>query len=167
MEAARTAHRWRHQRKGWYYIDATSSPGSVQSSDSTNCQPASQPAHSVASLPTSERRMSGRGSDGREKVPCPKCGSRVQRQYMLRHDKNMHQGGRRRIHLCPYCSANKAKTYFTLLDWRNHLLDTLHTCIQDRNLLMSAEYAGGFKLDEWGQLHAYQRVKAIRERYSQ
>ena len=43
----------------------------------------------------------------REQVPCPKCGSRVQQQYMRKHDKNMHQGGRRRIHVCPYCSATR------------------------------------------------------------
>ena len=44
---------------------------------SSNCQPASQPA----SQPTSERKMSGRGSNHREQVPCPKCGSQLQRWY--------------------------------------------------------------------------------------
>ena len=46
------------------YRDATSSPGSVQSSDS-NELPARQPAHFKA------RRKSGRGSNQREQVPCP------------------------------------------------------------------------------------------------
>ena len=100
-------------------------------------------------------------------MPCPKCGSRVQRQYMWRHDKNMHQGRWRWMHVCTYCSADKVKTYSTFLDWKNHLSDTHHTCIED-------EYAAGFKLDEWGQLHeldgietdqAYRRVKALREQY--
>ena len=134
------------------YRDATSSLGLVQLSDS-NELPASQPAHSVASLPTSERRMSRQGSERREKVPCPKCGSLVQWQYMTKRDKNMHQGGRRRIHVCPYCSAHKPKTYSTFLDWRNHLSDTHHTCIQDGDPLMHAGYAAGFKLDDLGRLH--------------
>ena len=120
------------------------------------------------------RRMSGQGSDRREKVPCPKWGSRVQRQYMRKHDKNI-KGERRRIHVCQYCSADKPNTYSTFLDWRNHLLDTHHTCIQDGDPLMPAMYATGFKLDEWGRLQeldgrdtdsAYHRIKAIRERYS-
>ena len=67
------------------YRDANSSPRSVQSSES-NELPARQLAHSEAS------RMSGRGSYLREQVPCPKCGSRLQRQYMRKHDKNIHQG---------------------------------------------------------------------------
>ena len=83
------------------YRDATSSPSSVKASES-NELPARQPPYSKA------RRMSRRGSYMREQVPCPKCGSRVQGQYMRKHDKNMHPGGRRRIHVCPYCSADKA-----------------------------------------------------------
>ena len=79
------AHGWRHQRTGWYYIETRPAhQAQFKRAIRTNCQPASQP--------TSERRMSGRGSNQREQVLCPKCGSRVQRQYMQRHNKNM--GGR-------------------------------------------------------------------------
>ena len=74
--------------------------------------------------------------------------------------------------MCPYCSADKAKTYSTFLDWRNHLSAMHHTCLEDGDPLMRAEYAGGFKLDDWGQLYegsdtdpVYLRVKAIREQY--
>ena len=100
----------------------------------------------------------------------------MQRGYMRRNDKNMHQGGQRRIHVCPYCSADKVKTYFTFVDWRNHLTDAHHTCIKDGDPLMRAEYATGFKLDGWGRLHeldgsdtdqAYRCVKTLQERYGQ
>ena len=121
------------------YRDATSSLGSVQSSDSDE-PPTSQP--SFASLPTSERRMSGQAGDRREKVPCPKCGSRVQRQYFLKHNKNMHQGGRCQIHVP--CLADKPKTYSTFLDWTNHLSETHPTCIHDGDPLLRAKYATGF-----------------------
>ena len=116
--------------------------------------------------------MSRQGLDCGERV---KCGSRVQWQYMKKHNKNMHQGGRRRIHVCPYCSADEPKTYSTFLDWRNHLSETHPTCIQDGNPLLRAEYATGFKLDGWGRLHeldgrdtdsAYQHIVRSRERCS-
>ena len=69
--------------------DTAGSPRSVQSSNS-NELPTSQT--SVARLPTSERRMSGQGLGPRERVKCPKCGSRVQRQYMKKHDKTCIKG---------------------------------------------------------------------------
>ena len=77
-------------------------------------------------------------------------------------------GGRRRIHVCPYCSADKARTYSTFLDWKNHLSDTHHHCIEAGDSLLRAEYAAGFKLDQWGRFHeldgsendqAYKRVR--------
>ena len=153
------------------YRDAAGSLRSVQSSNS-NKLPTSQP--SVESLPTSERGMSGQGLGPRERVKCPKCGSRVQQQYMKKHDKNMHQGGRRQIHVFPYCSADKPKTSSTFLDWRNHLWETHPTSIQDGDPLLHAKYAAGFKLDDWGRLYeldgsytdsAYQHVRRILERY--
>ena len=126
------------------YRDSTSSPGSVQLSDS-NELPASQPAHF--------REKDVRTSNQRGQVPCPKFGSRVQRRYLRRHDKNMHQGGRRWIHFCPYCSGDKVKMYSTFVDWRNHPSDTHHTRMEEGDPLLQAEYAAGFKLDGWGRLH--------------
>ena len=149
------------------YRDTNSSPSSVQSSES-NELPARQPAHSKA------RKKSGRGSYLREQVPCPKCGSRVQRQYMRKLDKNMHQGGRRRIHVCPYCSADKARTYSTFLDWKNHLSDTHLHCMEAGDSLLREDYAAGFKLDQWGRFYeldgsetnrAYERVRTLRKQY--
>ena len=161
-------HGWRRQRTGWYYIrNANSSRRSVQSSES-NELPASQPVHSEAS------RMTGRGDRNREQVPCPKCGKRVQRQYMRKHNRNIHQGGRRRKHTCPYCSADMARTYSTFLDWKNHLSTTHGHCMEAEDLLWREEYAAGFKLDQWGRFHeldgsetnrAYQRVRNLREQY--
>ena len=95
---------------------------------------------------------------------------------MRKHDRRMHQGVRRRRHACPYCSAEKAKTYSTFLDWRNHLLDTHEHCLEDDDPLQWEEYAAGFKLDRWGLFHdhegnetdrAYQRVATLRKHYGQ
>ena len=151
------------------YRRARSSQRSVQSSES-NELPASQPAQPEAS------RMSGKGANQKEQVPCPKCGNRVQRRYMRKHDRNRHQGARRRRHTCPYCSAEKAKTYSTFLDWRNHLQDTHEHCLEDDDPLQREEYAAEFKLDRWGWFHdlegndtdwAYQRVVTLRKHYGQ
>ena len=86
----------------------------------------------------------------------------------------MHQGARRRKHACPYCSAEKAKTYSTFLDWKNHLSDTHGHSMEDDDPLWREEYAAGFKLDRWGRYHelegnetdrAYQRVVTLRKHY--
>ena len=120
--------------------------------------------------------MPGRGEYKREQVPSPKCGNRVQRQYMRKHDKNMHQTGRRRVHVCPYCSADKVKTYSTFADWKNHLGDTHQHCMAGDNPLLEAGYAAGFKLDSWGRLHeldgidtdpAYKCIKTLQASLSQ
>ena len=149
------------------YRSARSSQRSVQSSES-NELPARQPAQPEAS------RMSRKGAQSKEQVPCPKCGNRVQRRYMRKHDWNRHQGAKRRRHACPYCSAEKAKTYSTFLDWRNHLSDTHEHCMEDDDPLQQEEYAAGFKLDLWGRFHelegnetdrAYQRVATLRKHY--
>ena len=151
------------------YRRARSSERSVQSSES-NELPASQPAQPEAS------RMSGKGANQKEQVPCPKCKNRVQGRYMRKHDRNMHLGARRRRHARPYCSAEKAKTYSTFLDWRNHLQDTHEHCLEDDDPLRREEYAAGFKLDRWGRFHdlegndtdrAYQRVATLRKHYGQ
>ena len=52
---------------------------------------------------------------------------------MRKQDRSMHQGVRRRRHVCLYCSAEKYKTYSTFLDWRNHLLDTHEHCLEDND----------------------------------
>ena len=146
---------------------ARSSQRSVQSNES-NELPARQPAQPQAS------RMSGKGAHAKEQVSCPKCGNRVQRQYMRKHDRNMHQGGRRRKHACPYCSAEKPKTYSTFLDWKNHLSDTHGHSMEDDDPFWREEYDAGFKLDRWGRFHelegnetdlAYQRVVTLRKHY--
>ena len=120
--------------------------------------------------------MSGKGTNPKEQIPCPKCGSRVQRRNMRKHDRSMHQGVRRRRHVSPYCSAEKYKTYSTFLDWRNHLLDTHEHCLEDEDPLQQEEYAAGFKLDRWGRFHdlegnetdqAYLRVATLRKHYGQ
>ena len=109
-------HGWRHQRMDWYYIGGRGAHGDqFNRASRTNCQPASQPETS---------RMSGKGANLQEKIPCPKCRTRVQRRNLRKHDRSMHQGVRRRRHFCPYCSAEKCKTYSTFQDWKNHLHDT-------------------------------------------
>ena len=96
----------------------------------------------------------------KEQIPCPKCGSRVQRRNMRKHDR----------------STEKAKTYSTFLDWRNHLLDTHEHCLEIDDQLQREEYAAGFKLDLWRQFHdlegnetdrAYLRVATLRKHYGQ
>ena len=93
--------------------------------------------------------MSGKGANPKEQTPCPKCGSRVQRRNMRKHERSVHQVVPRRRHVCPYCSAEKCRTYSTFLDWRNHLQDTHEYCLEDDDLLHREEYAAGFKLDRW------------------
>ena len=62
-------HGWRHQRMDWYYIGGRGAHGDqFNRASRTNCQPASQPETS---------RMSGKGANPQEKIPCPKCRSRV------------------------------------------------------------------------------------------
>ena len=89
--------------------------------------------------------MSGKGTNPKEQIPCPKCGSRVQRRNMRKHERSMH--------FCPYCSAEKCRTYSTFLDWRNHLLDTHEHCLENDDPLQREEYAAGFKLDRWERFH--------------
>ena len=55
----------------------------------------------AATLPTTGCDMADRGSNPKEKISCPKCGNQVQRDGMRRHNQNMHQGQRKRIHVCP------------------------------------------------------------------
>ena len=97
--------------------------------------------------------MSGKGTNPKEQIPCPKCGSRVQRRNMRKRERSMHQGVRRRRHVCPYCSAEKCRTYSTFLDWKNHLLDTHEHCLENDDPLQREEYAAGFKLDRWERFH--------------
>ena len=104
---------WCHQRMDWYYIGGRGAHGDqFNRASRTNCQPASQPETST---------MFGKGANPQEKIPCPKCGSWVQRRNLRKHDRSMHQGVRRRRHVCLYCSAEKYKTYSTFQDWKNHL----------------------------------------------
>ena len=121
-------------------------------------------------------RMSGKGTYPKEQIPCPKCGSRMQRRNMRKHKWSMHQGVRRRRHVCPYCSVEKCRTYSTFLDWRNLLLDTHEHCLEDDDPLQREEYAAGFKLDRWERFHdlegnekdrAYLRAATLRKHYGQ
>ena len=161
-------HRWRHQRMDWYYIGGQGAHGDqFNRASRTNCQPASQPETS---------RMSGKGANPQEKILCPKCGSRVQRQNLRKHDRSMHQGVRRRRQVCPYCSAEKCKTYSTFQDWKNHLHDTHEQCLEYDDPLKREEYAPGFKLDRWERFHdiegdetdrAYLRIATLGKHYGQ
>ena len=109
-------HGWRHQRMDWYYIGGRGAHGDqFNRASRTNCQPASQPA-SLRPAGCQERERTRR-----KKRPCSKCGSRVQQRNLRKHDRSMHQGVRRRRHVCPYCSAETCKTYSTFQDWKNHL----------------------------------------------
>ena len=76
--------------------------------------------------------------------------------------------------LIPYCSADKAKTYSTFLDWKKHLSDTHGHCMESDDPLRREEYAAGFKLDQWGWFHelegsetdrAYQLVRTLWKHY--
>ena len=88
----------------------------------------------------------------------------------------MHQGVRRRRYVCPYCSAEKCKTYSTFQDWKNHLHDTHGQCLEYDDPLEQEEYAAGFKLDRWERFHhieweetdrAYLRIATLRKHYGQ
>ena len=118
--------------------------------------------------------MTGDKLDPREQISCPRCSTRMQGQSMKKHIKNMHEGGRRRIHACPYCSASKLRTYSTFADCKKHLSDTHASCLWEDDPILRAEYAMGFKLDDWGRFHglegsdtdeAYLHVVRVRDRY--
>ena len=65
-------HGWRHRRTGWYYIGMRgANRDQFNRASRTNCQQDSQPSPKAS-------RMFGKGSHGKEQVPCPKCGNRVQ-----------------------------------------------------------------------------------------
>ena len=91
----------------------------------------------------------------KERIPCPKCGNRIQRDGMRRHDHSMHGGQRKRIHVCLFCSRAIPKTYSTFHDRKNHIRDTHPTCLVggDKDPLFVEEYAAGFKLDGWYRFH--------------
>ena len=81
-----------------------------------------------------------------------------------------------RGHVCPYCSAEKSKTYSTFQDWKNHLHDTHGQCLEYDDPLEREEYAAGFKLDRWERFHniegdetdrAYLRKATLRKHYGQ
>ena len=93
---------------------------------------------------------------------------------MRRHDRSMHQGQRKRIHVCPYCAKVNPKTNSTFNSWKKHPLDTHPTFLHKCNPLMDAEYAAGFKLDRWRRLHkleendadlSYMRIAELRADY--
>ena len=148
------------------YRRARSSWRSVQPSES-NELPASKPETS---------RMSGKGANPKEQILCPKCGSRVQRRNMRKHERSVHQGVRCRRHVCPYYSAEKCRTYSTFQDWKNHLQDTHEQCLVDDDPLQREEYAAGFKIDRWERFHniegdendrAYLRIATLGKHYGQ
>ena len=97
--------------------------------------------------------MSGKGANPQEQVQCPKCGKRVQRRYLRRHERSVYQGVRRRRHACPYCTAEICKTYSTFQDWKNHLHATHKQCLEEDDPVEREEYAAGFKLDRWERFH--------------
>ena len=144
------------------YSRARSSWKSVHSSES-NELPASR-----------EQRMTGKGANQREQVPCPKCGKHVQRRNLKKHQRSQHDGVRRRRHACPFCKPGVHKTYSTFQDWKNHLHTTHDQCLEDDDPLDREEYAAGFKLDRWERFHhiegdetdrAYQRIATLRKHY--
>ena len=116
----------------WYYIAGRGAHGDqfIRASR-TNCQPAESSG------------MSGEGANPQEQVPCPKCGKRVQRRYLRKHERSQHQGVRRRRHASPYCTAEICKTYSTFQDWKNHLHATHGQCLEDDDPLDQEEYASG------------------------
>ena len=127
----------------------------------------------TASQPESSG-MSRNGANPQEKIPCPKCGKRVQRRYLRKHERSMHQGVRRRRHVCPYCSAETCRTYSTFQDWKIHLHATHEQCLEYDDPLEREEYAAGFKLDRWERFHgiegdetdrAYLRIATLRKHY--
>ena len=124
--------------------------------------------------PTESSGMPGKGANPQEQVPCPKCGKKVQQQYLRKHERSQHQGVRQRRHACPYCTAEICKTYFTFQDWKNHLHATHGQCLEDDDPLDQEEYAAGFKLDQWERFHdikgdetdrAYLRIATLRKHY--
>ena len=68
--------------------------------------------------------MADRHLDPKEKIPCPRCGNKVQRDGMRRHERSMHKGMRERIHVCMFESRTKVKTYSIYHDWKNHVVST-------------------------------------------
>ena len=156
-------HRWRRRRTDWYYIAGRGAHGSqfIRASR-TNCQPAES------------SRMTGKGANPQEQIPCPQCGRHVQRRNMKKHRRSQHDGVRRRRHACPFCLPEVHKTYSTFQDWKNHLHTTHGQCLGDDDPLDREEYAAGFKLDRWERFHhiegdeddrAYQRIATLRKHY--
>ena len=147
----------------WYYIAGRGAHGSqfIRASR-TNCRPAESSG------------MSGKGANQQEQVPCPKCGKRVQRRNLKKHQRSQHDEVRRRRHACPFCKPDVCKTYSTFQDWKNHLHTTHDQCVEDDDPLDREEYAAGFKLDRWERFHhiegdetdrAYQRIATLWKHY--
>ena len=106
------------------YRSVKISQRSVQSSES-NELPARQPAKPEAS------RMSGKGAQSKEQVPC-----------IRGHDAEDTSARTARLkkpkHIPPFWIGG------------THLSDTHEHCMEDDDPLQREEYAAGFKLDRWG-----------------
>ena len=87
----------------------------------------------------------------KEKIPCETCEKRVQWDGMVRHNCSLHQGSRRRYHVCPFCTD---KRYSTFHDWRNHVWGH-KTCLKGRwdDPILLQGYAAGLMLDQWFRFH--------------
>ena len=99
--------------------------------------------------------MAERYPNPKEKIPCPKCGNKVQRAGIRCHNHSMHEGQRRRVHMCPFCSRSNPKTYSTFRDWKRHIKDPHPPCLVggEDDPLVIEEYTAGFKLDRWHRFH--------------
>ena len=112
----------------------------------------------------------------KEKIPCTKCESKVQRDGMKRHERSMHRGIRRRVHVCPFEAGKKTRMYSTYHNWKNHVVTTHVACLEvgEYDSLLQEGYVARFMLDHWYRFHeitgsesdsAYQRVARLRHVY--
>ena len=112
----------------------------------------------------------------KEKIPCTKCESKVQRDGMKRHERSMHWGIRRRVHVCPFEAGKKTRMYSTYHNWKNHVVTTHAACLEvwEYDSLLQEGYVARFMLDHWYRFHeitgsesdsAYQRVAWLRHVY--
>ena len=144
------------------YRRARSSWRSVQSSESNELPASLRPA----GYPERERTRRKRYRAPSAGIGCSDetCGSTTEHA----------SGGTTTRHVCPYCSAEKYKTYSTFQDWKNHLHATHEQCLEYDDPLEREEYAASFKLDRWERFHdiegdetdrAYLRMATLRKHY--
>ena len=124
-------------------------PTLVVSIESLELTTTTETSHMVELMST----MAMRYLDPKQKIPCPKCLSGVQRDRMRRHNHSEHQGAQRRVHACPFIGE---KMFPTFHDRKNHMVNIHQSCLVkgEDNPLLQQGYRAFLMLEPVSRDHS-------------